>query len=308
MQQPQDEPAKSSCQKMLWFTAMGAGPHNDYEDFIQAALLSAKEHAPSLVPVLLFCGEPNELTRWFERNGGTVIQHHASFLDEFDVQPNVAYRDDLKRHEGAFLRLDIPLVMDSIVAEDLVDLTNVSTTHVLYTDADVMFVGDDVSTCTMPLPEQLSMSPQHVKGRPENSGVMVFNVPSFREEFPSFLQHGREQKFKFVYDNGWLTSYREGKNKTWGALPDTMNWKAYWGGDADVTILHWHGPKPRRQSCIECFLKHGRQEGWEKQHGCEKCLPIYVGMVNMGNASDGGDMYARMLDVFEGYSQQAQRL
>ncbi len=38
---------------------------------------------------------------------------------------------------------------------------------------------------------------------------------------------------------GWLTSYREGKNKTWGALPDTMNWKAYWGGDADVTILHW---------------------------------------------------------------------
>ncbi len=54
------------CQRMLWFTGMGAGPasiSNDYEAFIQAALLSAKEHAPSLVPVLLYCGKPGNLTR-----------------------------------------------------------------------------------------------------------------------------------------------------------------------------------------------------------------------------------------------------
>lgn len=82
--------------------------------------------------------------------------------------------------------------------------------------------------------------------------------------------------------------------------PNRLNWKAYWGSRREATIIHWHGPKPRRGNCIECFLTYGRRPGWEKNQECAKCDPIYVGMVNSANATDGGAMYERMLQRFEG--------
>ncbi len=105
--------------------------------------------------------------------------------------------------QGYYLRLDIPIVMKALEAWGLVDMANVSTTYALYTDADVMFVGSDLSTCTLPLPDQLSLGPEHEKGQPKNSGVMVFNVPAVRNELPNFLRYGRDNNFSFpVYDQG----------------------------------------------------------------------------------------------------------
>ena len=63
VQQLPSAPDVPGCQKMLWFMGMGSGTYDDYEAFIQAALLSANAHAPSLVPVLLYCGKPGNFTR-----------------------------------------------------------------------------------------------------------------------------------------------------------------------------------------------------------------------------------------------------
>lgn len=45
------------CHRMLWFTAVSSGQANDYHDFVKAALLFARDAAPSLVPVLLYCSK-----------------------------------------------------------------------------------------------------------------------------------------------------------------------------------------------------------------------------------------------------------
>ncbi len=90
------------CKRLIWFMAIRGEPEAESENyeyvmcgayfrfvtlltlanpyrFIQVALLSAKKQAPSLIPYLIFDGAPNELTAWFERNGGHVIFHSLSF-------------------------------------------------------------------------------------------------------------------------------------------------------------------------------------------------------------------------------------
>lgn len=41
---------------------------------LQVALLSARVHAPSLVPVLLYDGNPDAFTAWWETSG-TYVTH-----------------------------------------------------------------------------------------------------------------------------------------------------------------------------------------------------------------------------------------
>lgn len=49
--------------------------------YLQVALLSARKAAPSLIPYLVFDGAPNEVTAWFERQGGRVILHELTISE-----------------------------------------------------------------------------------------------------------------------------------------------------------------------------------------------------------------------------------
>ena len=55
------------------------------QDNLRAALLSARAHAPSLVPLLIYTGPPNAFTRWWEGNGGHIAPHTLSFLDRLEA-------------------------------------------------------------------------------------------------------------------------------------------------------------------------------------------------------------------------------
>lgn len=54
--------------------------HNTHR-YLQVALLSARKAAPSLIPYLVFDGAPNEVTAWFERQGGRVILHELTISE-----------------------------------------------------------------------------------------------------------------------------------------------------------------------------------------------------------------------------------
>lgn len=75
--------------------------------YLQAALLSAREHAPSLVPLLIYSGAGSggqggdNVTAWFEANGGHVVHHTLSFLPDFQRQPNATWRELLLRAEAS---------------------------------------------------------------------------------------------------------------------------------------------------------------------------------------------------------------
>jgi hypothetical protein len=100
------------CQKILWFTGVAAREKHDASDLLKVALLSAKKRAPSLVPVLIYDG-PNEhpLPQWFSNRGGFVVHHNSSLIPFFEELPkNIS--SNLIKHQGAYLRLEIPVVMN----------------------------------------------------------------------------------------------------------------------------------------------------------------------------------------------------
>jgi hypothetical protein len=117
------------------------------------------------------------------------------------------------------MRLDIAMVMEQVLKEGIIDMTNVSTQYAFYTDADVLFMGGggDISTCTLPLPAMVSLSPQTGRGSAENSGVMAFNISAWRQEFPAFLEYGKRHKFAFVaFDQGGLARVNGFFGGSWG--------------------------------------------------------------------------------------------
>lgn len=87
----------SRCRKLLWFTGIAGKTAADRMSYLQVSVLSAREHAPSLVPVLIYSGEQDVLTKWFEQQGGYVVFHTLSFLDAFRSQTNDTWRDELMR-------------------------------------------------------------------------------------------------------------------------------------------------------------------------------------------------------------------
>ena len=65
---PPKESCKGGCKKLLWFMGVQSGLLEYYE-YIKTAVLSAHRNAPSLLPVLLYEGVPNNFTAWYEIYG-----------------------------------------------------------------------------------------------------------------------------------------------------------------------------------------------------------------------------------------------
>ena len=76
----------------------------------------------------------------------------------------------------------------------------------MYTDADVLFMGQpgqDLSTCSMPRPQLLMVSPEATRGTATNTGVILYNVRAARAALPQLVQFGRERRFDFpAHDQG----------------------------------------------------------------------------------------------------------
>ena len=100
----------------------------DYNSYLKVAMLSAKENAPSLIPVLIYSGAASVSTAWFEGQGGTVIFHDVPFYTDL---PEIQ-----KPASGAYLRLEIPNLM---VALEPIS-ADTESEYVLYTDLDVLFL------------------------------------------------------------------------------------------------------------------------------------------------------------------------
>lgn len=203
--------------------------HHGWREMVFAAVNSARIHT-NLKPILLFDGEENEFLDSLRKKGVEVIFHRVKFYDAL-VERNKTSPGYASIASGAFLRVEIPL----IEKED---------DYVLYTDCDVLFMKDLPNFDKYP--EYFSCAPQTSKTdylNDANSGVLVINVKNMRESYPEFA--------KFIVKNlyeGWpgcdQENYRRFYTGKWDNLPLEMNWKPYWGENANISILHWHGPKP----------------------------------------------------------------
>ncbi len=157
---------------------------DEYTDALKAAILSAREQAPSLLPLVVLTGpassEGKALRRWLQQHGSLTIHHDLSFQHDMDLLRKDPQWSFFENVLGSWLRVDLPSVLTSLekalsashIPEPLrAELAAVSKEYVLWTDPDVLFRGH-IDSCTLAKPQILSVGPEMRMGFAENYGVI----------------------------------------------------------------------------------------------------------------------------------------
>ena len=301
---------------------------DEYVDALKVAILSAREHAPSLVPVVVLTGPKSSegvaLRKWLNQYGSLIIHHDLSFHHDMSLlskDPQWAFSQNLL---GSWLRVDLPNVLESLLkAQDLskipkhlrAKLAAVSKEYVLWTDPDVIFRGH-IDSCTLAKPQILSVGPELRMGRPENYGVIYFNVSGYAMGFEDLIGWGRQHEFHFDHDQMLFLGY-------WGTavdtLPNGMNWKPYWGNTSvalsrqfeheTIKIVHLHGPKLHTANCYFNELDHEVKAGNDSTsidrlrkcglnvapNGKAEALQGLADILSAAYHQDGGHFYRELL-------------
>lgn len=177
---------------------------------------------------LLYFGKETELITQLEDLGVKCIAHESSFNSVLKR----GYGDSYSQFAGHWLRCDIPLLESD---DDFV----------LYTDIDVMFTSAFAEIDIKP--KLLACSPEHRIDDFEyfNSGVMVINVPVWRDHHEDFVRSvERRVDDGFHYPPHDQRSLNDFAKNRWDWLPNIYNWKPYWGSNDEAAIVHFHGVKP----------------------------------------------------------------
>lgn len=230
---------------MKWFFATNKEStleDKNYAEFVKVAILSAKNRAPSLDPYCLYDGPEDDFCKWMTNKGVKVIHHRISFYDTFNTSEKSKEQWFMKIATGAYLRVDIPLILQK---------ENIKDDIILYTDCDVMFVNDIKIQDIGPInilsagPESNINSKDHI-----NTGVVFFNSENIKKEYNSFVEYIKQNfTASQTYDQDMFNQYF--KNR-WNYMNPEFNWKPYWGYNSNAKIIHFHGPKPgHRQSIRE---------------------------------------------------------
>lgn len=252
--------------------------------------MSAKFNAPSLVPHLIFSGAANDLTAWYEEQGGKVLFHDLSF---FDILPTEMKSQSKGSASGPYLRLDIP----DLVKHRLLPLqAGIEANFALYTDTDVLFMRD-FDSCSLERPGVISIGGEFQKGSKANTGVMYMNLEIMAKRMADLVLYAQKHTFDFpAHDQGLILSFFQQDELT--QLPDDFNWKGYWGPmpTGKPYITHFHGLKPNRG--LECLLENNLTSTRDEIK--ERCFPQakFLGDLFF-NAPDNGAYYNDLLQYYQ---------
>lgn len=212
-----------------WYFACNASAFAHAFDQIEVAVLSARQRT-GLTPILLLDlpkPTPTDLERlaWLGAMGVTIRRHRAEMFAPVRAHFGAA----ADPFNGHWLRCDIPIL-------------ETSDPFVLYTDIDVVFRAD--VTVSDVAPRFVACAPEFEQTEYSyfNSGVMIMNVAALRRTrrrfigdlmrmLPSLNPYEDQKVFNATYRGAW------------DRLPNSWNWKPYWGFDDESAIVHFHGPK-----------------------------------------------------------------
>ena len=238
--------------RMPWvFTYNGESPGFDY--MAKSAVLSAI-HIGKLIPYCIYMGDKGDgMYRWLKRQRVHVVLHDPSWkvniVQKYDEAKEfakiAATYESITSLVATFMRFDVPIIHALYQYN-----------YVLYTDIDVLFL-EKIHLHSFPpeLPEALVMSHETDYKFPCNAGVVLYNLPYMRQSYNdliAFAMHAPGLHFGDKYgpaDQGALNQFYEMKLGSKCSLPEKFNAKPYKLGDfgslKEVSILHFHGPKPK---------------------------------------------------------------
>ena len=231
---------------MKWFFVVNNDASAWFNDMIRSAVLSAKETG-LLEPHCITDDASGALFDWLKREGVVIhvgelpFKHRLYADDVIEANRGSPYR--AVNASGAYLKILIPQFADA-------------GEPVMYTDCDILFlptlsfegVAFDYSTMNA-VPEIAgSENAKQDESGNFNSGVMIFDPQLFRDNYNAFLEELERRKYFFhgdpgFYDQGLFNVIFRG---TWKIIPDTLNWRPYWGLSPAASIIHFHGPKPEQ--------------------------------------------------------------
>ena len=267
--------------------------------------------------MLIFDGPAeHSLATWMRDVGVIVIFHTLSFKDRVIAAATDLYRWQTTTWIATFFYFDIGLVADELRARTKgmsVDIRNI-----LHADVDTIFMAD-VNACSLPMPRILAAAGEATMLSPANAGVLYINLTAWEELHPDFMRYGQSQGW--VFDNADQTWLFDFFGDRVSILPDTYNWKPYWGapkagtwGQAPVIkILHVHGPKLHESVCVLRYLSTSEPvadwnatllveiRGWCKYERSQYSMILLLNAHDV----DGGRLYVEGHRLFYRYLAKA---
>ena len=164
---------------MHWFFALteDSTAFREYADMIMVAVHTARKFT-SLVSHCLYDGGDSDFTQWLTQHDVRIIRHGSFLHDDLAElgrrKNNPHFAAALS---GAFSRVELPGLMAS----------SDGATRVLYTDCDVIFLGEVVPELEANPCEYFAVAPEG-----QQTGVMLMNTERLRESLSEFREYIRQ--------------------------------------------------------------------------------------------------------------------
>ena len=230
---------------MEWYFALteDSTAFRQYAEMIMVAVHTAQQHT-TLQPHCLYDGGDNDFTAWLTKRGVRIIQHRSFVRDALEELGRRKGNPHLAAAlSGAFSRIELPEIVTS--------------ERILYTDCDVFFLGEVVPELEANACRYFAVAPESARDDyvNMNTGVMLMNTERLRESLPAFREY-ISKNLAALEAESWDEAayrwfYRDEKGPMWDRLRPELNWKPYWGENAQAKIIHFHGPKPFQRDYID---------------------------------------------------------
>jgi lipopolysaccharide biosynthesis glycosyltransferase len=231
---------------MQWYFALteDSTAFRQYAEMAMVAVHTARK-TTSLEPHCIYEGGENNFTTWLRKRDVAIIQHRSFVRDALAELGRRKRNPHLAAAlSGAFSRIELPEIVKG--AE-----------RILYTDCDVMFLGEVVPELETSPCKCFAVAPE--SNRDDyvnmNTGVMLMNTGQLRESLPEFREYV-SKNLEALEAESWDEAayrwfYRDETGPLWDRLRPELNWKPYWGENPDAKIIHFHGPKPFQREYID---------------------------------------------------------
>jgi lipopolysaccharide biosynthesis glycosyltransferase len=234
---------------MHWYFALteDSTAFRQYAEMVMVAVHTARKQT-TLEPYCIYDGNENDFTAWLEKRGVRLIPHRSFVREALDELGRQKQNPHLAAAlSGAFSRIELPDIVRETGDDE----------RVLYTDCDVIFLGEVVPELEANACRKFAVAPESVQDDyvNMNTGVMLMNVTELRKSLPEFREYVAKNLAALEAESwdeaAYRWFYRDENGPLWDRLRPELNWKPYWGENADAKIIHFHGPKPYQRQYID---------------------------------------------------------
>lgn len=234
---------------MQWYFALteDSTAFRQYAEMVMVAVHTAKSRT-ALEPHCIYDGGENDFTAWLTKHEVRLIRHRSFVREALEELARKKGNPHLAAAlSGAFSRIELPAIVERAGRSG----------RVLYTDCDVMFLGEVVPELEANACRYFAVAPESSRDDyvNMNTGVMLMNTERLRESLPKFREYVSENLAALEAESwdeaAYRWFYRDENGPMWDRLRPELNWKPYWGESADAKVIHFHGPKPFQREYID---------------------------------------------------------